>query len=63
MANVMTVRVPDELQNLLKKSASEHGLTRNALVLHILWEWADKNGSREKINNVERSVKHNEGPI
>ena len=39
---IMTVRAPDDLQKKLKKSASQQGLTRNSLILHILWEWIKK---------------------
>ncbi|MCI9421079.1 MAG: toxin-antitoxin system HicB family antitoxin [Eubacterium sp.] len=40
--NIMTVRAPDDLHLKLKKSAERHGLTRNALILQILWEWVKK---------------------
>ncbi len=40
---IMTVRAPEELQEMLKESAKEQGITRNALILQILWKWkADK---------------------
>lgn len=35
----MSVRAPDDLQNKLKIFAGKHGLTRNALILQILWDW------------------------
>jgi len=41
--NIMTVRAPDKLQNILKEKASEQGLTRNALILQILWDYIEKN--------------------
>ncbi len=47
MATIMTVRVPDELQEQLKNKAKDRGLTRNALVLQILWEWAKKHAGGE----------------
>lgn len=38
---IMTLRVPDEVQEILMAYAKKHGLTRNALVLQILWGWLD----------------------
>lgn len=46
MSNIMTIRTNDELKCLLKDKAKELGITRNALVSQILWEWI-------KNNNVE----------
>ena len=43
MESIMTVRAPDELQKDLKKYALKHGLTRNALILQILWQWIKEN--------------------
>lgn len=43
MANIMSVRAPDTLQAKLKALADKQGLTRNALILQILWEWVRKN--------------------
>lgn len=40
MANIiMMVRAPEDLQKQLSKKAKKQGLTRNALILQILWEW------------------------
>ena len=51
MANIMTVRAPDEIQEYLKEKAQKRGLTRNALILQILNAWIDaqkqKNGKYE----------------
>mgnify|MGYP002326578248 CR=1 FL=1 len=44
MANIMTIRAPDEMQRLLKETSKDLGFTRNALVLQILWEWLKNNG-------------------
>ncbi len=41
MANIMTVRAPEELQKQLNEISKKQGLTRNALVLHILWDWIE----------------------
>ena len=38
---IMTVRAPDELQEILTSVAKRQGLTRNALILYILQEWID----------------------
>lgn len=43
MVDIMTVRAPDNLQKALKDVAKDKGLTRNALILQILWEWLEKN--------------------
>lgn len=39
MAKIMTVRIPDNIQNYLQQQAKRMGYTRNGLVLQILWEW------------------------
>jgi len=43
MANVMTIRPPENLRASLKKAANKRGLTVNALVLQILWDWLKSN--------------------
>ena len=48
MLNQMTVRAPEELQEELKIRAGKQGLTRNALILIILWFWIRKEKEREK---------------
>lgn len=45
---IMTVRAPDKLQKLLKEKASEQGQTRNALILQILWNWAEQDEHQRK---------------
>ena len=47
MANIMTTRVPDELQRILKEYASNTGIPRNSLVLQILWDWVKEKGLKE----------------
>ena len=42
MTTIMTVRAPEELKKILHDEAFRQGTTRNALVLQILWDWADK---------------------
>ena len=59
MANIIatTLRAPETLLARLKQSAKEQGHTLNALILQILWEWAERqtkekgeasNGKKEK---------------
>ena len=48
MANIMTVRATDKLQELLQQKAKQKGLTRNALVLQILWDWIKQEQRKEK---------------
>ena len=43
MSKIMTIRANDYLQSTLKKIAEEKGITRNALVLQILWGWIEEN--------------------
>lgn len=43
MENIMTVRVPESLQQILSQNAKELGLTRNSLVINILWDWVKQN--------------------
>lgn len=42
MASIMTVRAPADLQELLSLRAKHLGLARNALILQILWDWAER---------------------
>lgn len=52
MSNIMTVRAPEDLQKNLSEVAKKQGLTRNALILHILWGWIKKKeeGDGEEIH-------------
>ena len=42
MASIMTVRAPEELQEILSLQAKNLGLARNALILQILWDWVER---------------------
>jgi len=42
-----TFRIPEKLFSLLKIKANEQGLSINAFILHILWNWVDKEGKDE----------------
>lgn len=37
-----TFRMPDELFSQLKKEAEKLGVSVNALILQILWEWENE---------------------
>ena len=37
-----TFRIPSKLIDLLRKEAVEKGVSLNALILQILWEWVEK---------------------
>ena len=50
MSNIMTVRAPEDLQKNLGEIAKKQGLTRNALILHILWDWLEKEDNGEEIH-------------
>ena len=52
MASIMTVRAPTDLQELLSLQAKNLGLARNALILLILWDWAER---QTKLNVSRRS--------
>lgn len=39
---IMTIRVPQELQKKLSEEAKKRGQTRNGLVLQILWGFWEK---------------------
>lgn len=39
----MLIRPPDSLKESLQKEARRKGMSLNALVLQILWEWLDRN--------------------
>lgn len=57
MVNQMTVRAPEDLQEELKIRAGKQGLTRNALILNILWDWVKKEKKREKDEKNEMRSK------
>ncbi len=38
-----TFRLPEKLLNSLKNEAFKKGVSLNALILQVLWEWAEKN--------------------
>lgn len=47
MESIMTIRAPDELQALLAEAAKNLGLTRNAFVLQVLWDWINANQNQK----------------
>jgi len=44
---VTTLRLPNSLLSNLKQIAKSQGLTLNALLLQILWQWLER---KEKVN-------------
>lgn len=38
-----TLRLPNNLIEKLKNQANRQGISINALILNILWEWVEKN--------------------
>lgn len=38
----LTIRIPDELNAILTDKARETGISKNSLILQILWEKAKK---------------------
>lgn len=57
MANIMTIRAPDEIQNRLLYVAKELGLTRNALVLVILNNWLEENYQVQNDSNKRKKCR------
>ena len=45
---IMTIRVPQELQKKLSEKAKKRGQTRNGLVLQILWRFVEKEELHEE---------------
>lgn len=43
-----TFRIPQHLLDQLKRTAQHTGTSANALILQILWEWAQKNAPTDK---------------
>lgn len=39
-----TLRMPTELKKCLERRSAELGVSVNALVLQVLWEWAERRG-------------------
>lgn len=42
MAEQLMMRVPENLKKQLRKHASEKGLTLNAFLLDIIWNWLEE---------------------
>lgn len=38
------IRAPKKLKELLRELAEQKGITLNALILQILWEWVERKG-------------------
>lgn len=37
-----TIRIPEELYEVIKKESERKGISVNALLLNILWRWAER---------------------
>ena len=37
------LRVPYEVNDFLNKIAKKKGISKNSLILHILWKWIEEN--------------------
>ncbi len=44
-----TLRLPEELLSMLQRKADAIGVSNNALILQILWEWAKETEGGRKI--------------
>ena len=42
------IRAPEELKQALKEKSMKMGITLNALILQILWEWIEKKAGGEE---------------
>lgn len=42
------IRAPKEIKSFLQNNAKRIGITLNALILQILWDWAMENGFTDK---------------
>jgi len=54
MPAIMTTRPSSEMHEQLKKEAGKRGLTMNAMVLQILWEWLERNGMSDHTHDSTR---------
>ena len=45
-----TLRLPNNLIECLRKEANKQGVSINALILNILWEWVEKNSKNKGVN-------------
>jgi len=48
MTKMMTTRPPEELREALKAIAKTRGLTVNALVISIFWDFVERNKKGEQ---------------
>lgn len=43
-----TLRLPQDLFELVGKEASSRGVPMNALILQILWEWSERQAKKQR---------------
>lgn len=48
MIRQILIRVPVELKEIINNQSKKMGLTANAFILQILWDWVDRNKERKK---------------
>jgi len=46
--NRCTLRIPETLMAMLQKEASRLGVSLNALILQILWQWTEKETAKNE---------------
>jgi hypothetical protein len=44
-----TFRIPGALMDALRESAKDHGVSLNALILQVLWEWVEAHERKEPV--------------
>ena len=45
-----TLRIPERLLNKLEAVANEQGVSTNALILHILWDWSEEQKQHKEVS-------------
>ncbi len=48
------IRTPDETKEFIQKKAKKIGITVNALVLQVLWEWMKKEQKENKDLKIQK---------
>ena len=50
------LRVPYDLNTWLVKEAEKIGISKNALVVQILWDWADRQGKLGTDRQIDKEL-------
>lgn len=56
MVGQILIRVPVELKEIINNQAKKMGLTANAFILQILWDWVDGKEEEPMKNTVKKSL-------